>query len=251
MKRGFNILLEENERIDDLEYKGLKIIQNKNGFCFGIDSVILSEFAQNIKNKSNVVDLGTGTGILGFLLLGKTNINTVTGVEIQEDVAEMAERSIRLNNLEDKFKIVNSNITDIFSNSLLEKNKYDVVITNPPYKELGTGIINIEEKKLISRHEIKATLFDFIKIASLLLKDKGEIYMVHKPERICDIIEFFRMNKIEPKELRIVYSHEEEEATLILIKGVKGGKKFLKIDSPLYIYNKDGSYTDEIKGIYK
>lgn len=244
-------MLKENERIDDLQLKGLKIIQNSEGFCFGIDSVILSEFAQNIKNKSNVVDLGTGTGILGFLLLGKTNINTVTGVEIQEDVAEMAERSIRLNNLEDKFKIVNSNITDIFSNSLLEKNKYDVVITNPPYKELGTGIINIEEKKLISRHEIKATLFDFIKIASLLLKDKGEIYMVHKPERICDIIEFFRMNKIEPKELRIVYSHEEEEATLILIKGVKGGKKFLKIDRPLYIYNKDGSYTDEIKGIYK
>lgn len=244
-------MLKENERIDDLQLKGLKIIQNSEGFCFGIDSVILSEFAQNIKNKSNVVDLGTGTGILGFLLLGKTNINTVTGVEIQKDVAEMVERSIRLNNLEDKFKIVNSNITDIFSNSLLEKNKYDVVITNPPYKELGTGIINIEEKKLISRHEIKATLFDFIKIASLLLKDKGEIYMVHKPERICDIIEFFRMNKIEPKELRIVYSHEEEEATLILIKGVKGGKKFLKIDSPLYIYNKDGSYTDEIKGIYK
>ena len=139
-------MLKENERIDDLQLKGLKIIQNSEGFCFGIDSVILSEFAQNIKNKSNVVDLGTGTGILGFLLLGKTNINTVTGVEIQKDVAEMAERSIRLNNLEDKFKIVNSNITDIFSNSLLEKNKYDVVITNPPYKELGTGIINIEEK---------------------------------------------------------------------------------------------------------
>lgn len=240
----------ENERIDDLQLNGLKIIQNNSGFCFGIDSVLLSEFAKNVKNKSNVVDLGTGTGILGFLLLGKTNINFVTGIEVQEEVAKMAERSIKLNKLEDRFKIINSNILDLFDNKLLEKNTYDVIITNPPYKEIGTGMQNADEAKLISRHEVKAKLLDFIKTASLLLKDKGEIYMVHKPERLVDIIDYFRKNKIEPKELRVVYSHEGEEATLILIKGVKGAKKFLKIDKPLYIYNKDGSYTEEIKKIY-
>ena len=204
------IKLIKNERIDDLQLNGLKIIQNTEGFCFGIDSVILSEFAKNIKNNANVVDLGTGTGILGFLLCGKTNLKTVTGIEIQE-------------------------------------NKYDVVITNPPYKELGTGIINIDEKKLISRHEIKATLFDFINIASQLLKDKGELYMVHKAERLVDIIDLFRKNNIEPKELRNVYSKPDEDATLVLIKGIKGGKKFLKIKKPLYIYEKNGEYSEEIK----
>ena len=142
------IKLIKNERIDDLQLNGLKIIQNTEGFCFGIDSVILSEFAKNIKNNANVVDLGTGTGILGFLLCGKTNLKTVTGIEIQEDVAAMAKKSIELNELNEKFKIIEANITDIFKNKLLEKNKYDVVITNPPYKELGTGIINIDEKYL-------------------------------------------------------------------------------------------------------
>ncbi len=245
------IKLIKNERIDDLQLNGLKIIQNTEGFCFGIDSVILSEFAKNIKNNANVVDLGTGTGILGFLLCGKTNLKTVTGIEIQEDVAAMAKKSIELNELNEKFKIIEANITDIFKNKLLEKNKYDVVITNPPYKELGTGIINIDEKKLISRHEIKATLFDFINIASQLLKDKGELYMVHKAERLVDIIDLFRKNNIEPKELRNVYSKPDEDATLILIKGIKSGKKFLKIKKPLYIYEKNGEYSEEIKKINK
>ena len=245
-----NIKLKINERIDDLQLNGLKIIQDNTGFCFGIDSIILSEFAKKIKNNSDVVDLGTGTGILGILLCQKTKLKSIVGVEIQKEVSDMANRSIKLNKLENKFKIINSNINDLFKNKLLEKNKYDAIIMNPPYKELGTGIINLDEKKLISRHEVKASLFDFIKVSSQLLKDKGELYMVHKPERLGDIIQYLRENKIEPKELRIVYSHENEEATLVLIKGIKGGKKFLKIDKPLIIYNMDGSYSKEIKEIY-
>ena len=223
---------------------------NKFGFCFGIDSILISDFAKNIKKNSKVADLGTGTGIIGLLLCKKTNLAEMTGIEIQEDVANMAERSIKLNNLEEKFRIINSNINEIFSKKLLEKNVFDVVVMNPPYKEVGTGEINENEKKLISRHEIKANLSDFIKTASGLLKDKGELYIVHKPERMPDIIQKLRENKIEPKELRVVYSNKNSEASLILIKAVKGGKKFLKIDRPLYIYNESGKYSDEIKQIY-
>lgn len=245
-----DIPIKENERIDDLQYKDLKIIQETDGFCFGIDSILLSDFAKNIKKNSKVADLGTGTGIIGLLLCKKTNLAEMTGIEIQEDVANMAERSIKLNNLEEKFRIINSNINEIFSKKLLEKNVFDVVVMNPPYKEVGTGEINESEKKLISRHEIKANLSDFIKTASGLLKDKGELYIVHKPERMPDIIQKLRENKIEPKELRVVYSNKNSEASLILIKAVKGGKKFLKIDRPLYIYNESGQYSDEIKQIY-
>jgi tRNA1Val (adenine37-N6)-methyltransferase len=245
-----DIPIKENERIDDLQYKDLKIIQETDGFCFGIDSILLSDFAKNIKKNSKVADLGTGTGIIGLLLCKKTNLAEMTGIEIQEDVANMAERSIKLNNLEEKFRIINSNINEIFSKKLLEKNVFDVVVMNPPYKEVGTGEINESEKKLISRHEIKANLSDFIKTASGLLEDKGELYIVHKPERMPDIIQKLRENKIEPKELRVVYSNKNSEASLILIKAVKGGKKFLKIDRPLYIYNESGQYSDEIKQIY-
>lgn len=242
--------LKENERIDDLQYKGLKIIQNTKGFCFGIDSVILSDFAKNIKKGSKVVDLGTGTGIIGLLLCKKTELKEIVGVEIQKEVAEMANRSIKLNKLEDKFKILNTDINKIFEVKLLEKNKFDVVVMNPPYKEKGTGKINEVDSKIISRHEVKATLSDFIKVASNLLKDKGEIYIVHKPERMPDIIQKMRENKIEPKEIKTVYSNKKTEASLILIKGIKGANKFFKILKPLYIYEENGEYTKEIKEIY-
>ena len=222
------IELNENERIDDLQYKGLKIIQNNDGFCFGIDSILLSDFAKNIKENSDVVDLGTGTGILGLLLCGKTKLRTITGIEIQEDVAKMAERSIKLNELENRFKIFNVNINSVFKENLLKKNKFDVVIMNPPYKELGSGITNENKSKLIARHEITATLEDFVKTAAALLKDKGELYIVHKPERTVDIITKLRENKLEPKELKVVYSRKDTDASLILIKAVKGRKEIFK-----------------------
>lgn len=246
------IKLNENERIDDLEIKGMKIIQNKNGFCFGIDSVLLSDFAKEIKNGAKCVDLGTGTGILGILLCAKTNLSQIIGIEIQEEVAEMANRSIILNNLENKFKIININLKEIKNNKInyLEKNSFDYIITNPPYKKLNTGKINENEKKLISRHEITASLDDFIEVANYLLKDKGTIFMVHRPERLADILEKMRKEKIEPKEIKFVYPKVNEEPNLILIKGVKNAKPFLKINKPLYIYNEDGSYTDEILKIY-
>ena len=242
------IELKENERIDDLEYKNLRIIQNKEGFCFGIDSVLLSDFAKNIKKDSMVLDLGTGTGIIPILLCGKTNLKKVIGVEIQEEVAKMAEKSIKLNELEDKFEVINENILKL--NNLYEKQTFDVIVTNPPYKKRESGVINESKKKLISRHEITANLEDFIKVSKDLLKDKGEFYMVHRPERLVDILSLMRKCKIEPKILKMVYSNKNKEPKLVLIKGVKNANPFLKVEKNLYIYDDEGKYTEEVLKIY-
>lgn len=244
-----SIIIKDDERIDDLQINNLKIIQNKNGFCFGIDSVILSDFASDIKNNVSVIDLGTGTGILGFLLIAKNKIKKVIGIEVQKDVADMAERSIKLNKLENVFSIVNCNVKEIQKN--VEVEKYDVVITNPPYKKMNTGGKNIDEKKLISRHEVLADLNDFIYASKKVLKDKGCLYMVHRPERLSDILENLRKNKLEPKRIKFVYSKQDsKEAKLVLIKAVKNGGEFLKIEKPLYIYKNNGEYSEEILKIY-
>ena len=243
-----DIVLKENERIDDLELNGLKIIQNKNGFCFGIDSILLSDFAKDIKKGSKVVDLGTGTGILGILLCAKTNLTNFVGVEVQAEVADMAKRSVKLNNLEDRIDILNSNILDL--NKKYKKASFDVVTTNPPYKKLNTGITNINDKKLISRHEITASLEQFIEMASFLLKDFGEFYMVHRPDRLVDIFSIMRQKNIEPKKIKFVYPNENKKTNLILIKGIKNGNPFLEYDNNLYVYDNQGNYTKDILKIY-
>ena len=240
--------LKENERIDDLEYKGLKIIQNTEGFCFGIDAVLLSDFAKEIKKDSKVLDLGTGTGILSILLSGKTNLSKIYGIEVQEEVAQMAERSVKLNNLEDKIEIINKNIKDIKED--FKKNSFDAIVTNPPYKKIETGKTNERENKYISRHEVTASLEDFIKISFDMLKDKGSLYMVHRPERLAEIIYCLKVNKLEPKKIRFVHSNIEEEPKLVLIKAVKNAKEFMKVEKPLFVYNKNGKYTEEILKIY-
>ncbi len=243
-----NVEIKENERIDDLEYKGLKIIQNKEGFCFGIDSILLSDFAKNIKKGARVLDLGTGTGIIATLLCGKTELSEMIGIEIQKEVYDMAKRSIRLNHLENKFKIIQDNIINL--NNYFKKNTFDVIVTNPPYKKKETGVQNEDTRKLISRHEIEANLEDFIKISKDMLKDRGELYIVHRPERLVDILSIMRKYKIEPKKMRFVYANIKAMPKLVLIQGIKNAKPFLKVESNLYIYNENGAYTDEILKIY-
>ena len=240
------INLKENEKIEDLQYKGLKIIQNKKGFCFGIDSILLSDFAKQIKEGTKV--LGTGTGIIATLLCKKTKLKEIIGVEKQEEVYETATRSIKLNKLENQFKIINEDIINL--NKEFEKNTFDAIVTNPPYKKKDTGIINEAESKIIARHETTATLEDFIKISKDLLKDKGEFYMVHRPDRLVDIISLMRNYKIEPKILRFVHTNKESKPILILIKGIKNAKPFLKVEKNLYIYQENGEYTEEIHKIY-
>lgn len=222
-----DIELENNERIDDLQLNNFRIIQNKEGFCFGIDSIMLSEFSKNIKTNSRVLDLGSGTGILSILLCGKTKLKEIIGVEIQKEVYEMSQRSIKLNKLENKIKLINDNILNL--NKYFDKNSFDVIITNPPYKKQNSGIKNQNEKKLISRHEITAKLEDFISIGSMMLKEKGEFYMVHRPERLVDILTLMRKYNIEPKLLKLTCINKDKEPKLVLIKGVKNANPFLTI----------------------
>lgn len=242
------VKLERNERIEDLQFKNLKIIQNKTGFCFGIDSILLSDFAKDIKKEAKVLDLGTGTGIIATLLCGRIELKEVIGVEVQKEVYKMAQKSIQLNGLKDKFKIINEDILNL--NKIWKNNTFDAIVTNPPYKKKDTGIHNQEEKKIIARHETTATLEDFIRISSNLLKDKGGFYMVHRPDRIVDILSFMRKYKIEPKRMRFVHSNKNSEPKLVLLKGVKNAKPFLKVQNSLYIYTEEGEYTEEINKIY-
>lgn len=235
------------ERIDELNYEGLKIIQNTEGFCFGVDSVLLTEFAKDIKKQSKIIDLGTGTGILSILLSKKVCARKIIGIEIQKEVADMAIRSVKLNSLEDIIEIINDDINKI----KLENNTFDAIVTNPPYKKLGTGINNKTEKQKISRYETAASLEDWIKVSSKLLKDNGSFYIVYRTDRLTELIENMRKYKLEVKKMRFVYSNINKQSNLVLIKAVKGAGIFLKIEKPLIIYNLDGSYTDEILDIYK
>ncbi len=222
-----DIKIEKDEVIEDLGIEGLKIIQNKKEFCFGIDSVLLSDFAKNLKKDSIVLDLGTGSGIIATLLCAKTKLKKIYGVEIQKAVSDRAKRSIKLNNLENKFEIIEENIINL--QNYFNNDTFDVIVTNPPYKEKSTGIKNINEQKYISRHEVTASLEEFIKISQKLLKSNGEFYMVHRPERLVDIFFYLRKYKLEPKEIQFVKGDIEKEPKLILIKAIKNGKHFLKV----------------------
>jgi tRNA1Val (adenine37-N6)-methyltransferase len=240
-------MTKENERIDDLDLKGLKIIQNPEWFCFGVDAVLLSDFSR-VKKKDKAVDLGTGTGIIPILLYGKYTPEKVIGVEIQEEVAEMAKRSVSLNELDDKITIHTGDIKDCFKD--IGTSNFDVVTSNPPYKRGDTGLLNPEDKKAISRHELLITLDELIYSASKLLKVGGRFYMIHRPERLADIILGLNKNKFSPKRIRFVHPYISKKPTMVLIEATKCGGNFLLVEEPLYIYNEDGSYTDEILRIY-
>lgn len=242
------IILKENEKIEDLQCNGLKIIQNKKWFCFGMDAVLLTNYC-DVKNNSSIVDLGTGTGIIPILLSGKRNIRQAIGIEIQAEVAEMAARSVELNNLGGKIKILNIDLKDAAKH--LEVNSFDAVISNPPYKLNNSGLVNPNDQKAISRHEIKCTLEDIISTASSLLKQYGRFYMVHRPDRLVDIMCLLRQYKLEPKQIRFVHPKSGEKPNMVLIRASKYGRPELKFDPPLYIYNEEGTYTDDVYKIYE
>ncbi|KMT22943.1 tRNA1(Val) (adenine(37)-N6)-methyltransferase [Clostridium cylindrosporum] len=239
-------MLNPGEKIEDLELKGLKIIQNKEWFCFGIDAVLLADFA-NAKKDSRVVDFGTGTGILPLLMEGRYSPKEIVGVEVQAEVAEMANRSIELNDLQDKIKIINE---DIKNYKDIGCNYFDVVVCNPPYKKDNTGIKNPTDKKAISRHEILVNLDEIILSASKVLKSGGKLYMIHRPERLSHILVALNKYKFAPRRIRFIHPNINKKPTMLLIEAVRSGGDFLTIDSPLYVYNEDGSYTDEINRIY-
>ena len=239
--------IKPDERIDDLNRCGYKIIQNTKKFCFGMDAVLLSSFAKaNEGNK--VVDLGTGTGIIPILMEAKTKASSFIGLEIQEESVDMATRSVVMNNQQDKITIKQGDIKTASKD--FGAAMFDVVTTNPPYMNNAHALVNPDEAKAIARHEIKCALEDVVREGSKLLKVGGKMYMVHRPFRLIEIITMMKKYKLEPKRIRFVHPYIDKEANMVLIEACKGGKSMVKIEKPLIVYKDVNVYTDEIHNIY-
>lgn len=240
-------LLNKDETLDDLQIKGIHIIQKRDAFRFGVDAVLLANFAK-IKKGVKVIDLCSGTGIIPFILAGKTEASFITGVEIQKEMVDMALRSIQFNKLQEKISFIHGDLTDI--NKMKKIDKADVVTVNPPYKHINSGIINPDDKNAIARHEICCNLEEIIIASRLLLKDNGRLYMVHRPERLADILSLMRKHRIEPKAIKMVHPNTKKAPNIVLIEGQRDGGAFLKWEPSLYVYNDEGGYSEEINKIY-
>ena len=241
------INLKEQERIDDLHRNGYQIIQKENGFCFGMDAVLLSGFA-TVKPGERALDLGTGTGIIPILLAAKTEGEHFTGLEIQEEMAEMAARSVRLNHLEEKIDIITGDIKE--AGHRFGGASFDVVTTNPPYMNDSHGLKNPDLPKAIARHEVLCTLDDVVREGARVLRPGGRFYMVHRPHRLIEIISALTRYRLEPKRMKLVHPFVDKEANMVLIEAVRGGRSMIKVEKPLIVYKEQGVYTDEIYDIY-
>ena len=241
------VVLKENERIDDLQRNHYRIIQDPERFCFGMDAVLLSGFAK-AKEGDNVLDLGTGTGIIPILMEAKTRATHFTGLEIQSESADMAARSVKLNHLEEKIEIVKGDIKEAVS--LFGAASFDVVTCNPPYMTEHHGLTNPKAPKAIARHELLCTLEDVISQAARLLKPGGNFYLVHRPFRLADIILLLMQYNMEPNRIKMVYPFINKEPNMVLIEANRGGRARMRVEKPLIVYREPGVYTDEIYDIY-
>ncbi len=241
------IELKDNERIDDLQRNGYKIIQNEKKFCFGMDAVLLSGFA-SVREGETLLDIGTGTGIIPILLEAKSKGEHFTGLEIQEESAEMASRSVMLNGLTDKIDIICGDIND--ASSFFKPSSFNVITTNPPYMIGKHGLTGDNREKAIARHEIYCTLEDIARESSILLKDKGRFYMVHRPFRLVEIFNTLTRYHLEPKRMKLVHPFADKEPNMVLIEALKGGNSRLTVEKPLIVYKETGVYTDEIYEVY-
>ncbi len=236
-------LLKDGERIDDLQCRGYRIIQNPSTFCFGMDAVLLSDFASG-KQKDSVIDLGTGTGVIPMLMEAQGKGRHFVGLELQEYSADMASRSVCLNGLSSKIEIVNGDIKNVAA--LYKTASFDVVTSNPPYINQNHGLENEKSPFNIARHEITVTLEDVVKAAAYLLKEGGSFAMIHKPFRLAEIFRILMAYRLEPKRMCLVQPSTDKEPNMVLIEAVKGGRSMIKIEPTLIVYGQDGGYTDEL-----
>lgn len=240
--------LKEGERLDDLGRKGYRIIQDPTAFCFGIDAVLLTGFAK-IKTNARVLDLGTGTGIIPILLEAKTKASHLSGLEIQEESADMARRSVALNDLSDKISIVTGDIKE--AAAIFGRGTFDVVTCNPPYMIGAHGLTGGNDRKTIARHEVLCTFEDVAREASAVLVPGGTFYLVHRPFRLVELFAIMTKYHLEPKRMKLVHPFVDKEPNMVLIEAKKGGNSRISIERPLIVYKEPGVYTDEIYEIYK
>ena len=241
------IKLKDGDRLDELHRNGYRIIQNAWKFCFGMDAVLLSGFAR-VKAGERVLDLGTGTGIIPILLRGKTPGRNFTGLEIQEESADMARRSVAYNHLEDSISIVTGDIRE--AAALFRAASFDVVTSNPPYMTDSHGLVNPDLPKAIARHELLCSLEDVVRGAAGVLRPGGRFYLVHRPFRLAEIMTVLVRYRLEPKRMRLVYPFVEKEPNMVLLEAVQGGNSRITVEKPLIVYREPGVYTEEIYEIY-
>ncbi len=239
--------IKPGERIDDLQRDGLRIIQSTKGFRFGTDAVLLSGFA-NVKPDETVLDIGTGNGVIPLLLSAKSRARRIVGLEIQSEMAELARRNVRLNGLEERIEIVEGDLRE--SRRFLGDERFDVVVSNPPYIKAKGGIPNPNGALAIARHELYCTLEDVIAACSRSVRYRGRVAIVYRPSRLVDLLTEMRRHSLEPKRLRMVQKDRGSKPTLILVEAVKGGGAELDVMPPLVIYDDDGNYTEEVRSIY-
>lgn len=239
--------LKDGERLDELQRNGYRIIQNPERFCFGMDAVLLAGFTR-VKPGERVLDLGTGTGILPILLSARTKGEFFTGLEIQPESADMADRSVKLNQLEEKVRIVTGDIKE--ADQIFGADSHHVVTCNPPYMTDHHGLKNPGQPKAIARHEILCTLENVISQAFRVLMPNGRFYLVHRPFRLAEIISCLCTHGLEPKRMRLVHPYADREPNMVLIEALKGGNSGIKVEKPLVIYQEPGKYMDEIYEIY-
>ncbi len=241
------VLINKDETLDDLLTKGLKIIQKSNGFRFTLDSVLLAHFV-TLKAGDRVVDLGTGTGVIPLLLAARQEKIQITGVEIQPEIAEMAMRSVALNKLNNKITILEGDLRVI--HNVLERGEYQVVTANPPYGILGGGLVNPSYTKAQSRHELTCKLEDIVQAAARLLNYQGRFALIHRVDRLADLLALLRQYDLEPKRMRFIHSFQDRHACHVLLEARRGAATDLEIMSPLIVYREPGIYTAEILRMY-
>ena len=239
-------LIRENERLDDLQ-NGYMLIQDPSQFCFGIDAVLLSWFAK-VKPGEKVLEMGTGTGIVPILLKARYPQGKYTGLEIQEESADMARRSVAYNHLEKDIAITLGDIKE--ASGIYGSSVFDVVVSNPPYMIGSHGLTGGNQAKTIARHETLCTLEDLLEQSAKVLRPRGRFYMVHRPFRLAEILSSMVQHKIEPKRMRLVHPYADKEPNLVLIEGMRGGRSRMTVEKPLIVYKEPGVYNREVLEIY-
>ena len=238
--------LKEGEHLDDLQ-NGFFIIQGEKSFRYGIDAVLLSGYAK-VKTGERVLDLGTGTGILPILLAAKTPGKSFTGLEIQQKSADMAQRSVAMNHLEDRISIVQGDIREAVS--IFGAASFDVAVSNPPYMIGHHGLTNPDPAVAIARHEILCSFRDIVEQTSRVLTDRGRFYLIHRPFRLAEILCILKEYRLEPKRMRLVYPFVDKEPNMVLVEACKNGNPRIQVEKPLIVYERPGVYTREIREIY-